>query len=327
MKFSVVVPVYNAEKNIRATIESVRGQSYENWELILVNDGSTDGSGDICNEYAGRDARIKPFHRENVGVSRSRNFGIETATGDYIIFLDSDDLLVPDALEAYDKKLSAHPVDLIISGYTQHFIDKAQLQDIIPQSDWCGSKDRFMQEKFKELFFKWLLHSPWSKVFRRDLLVQHGIRFCEEFSIYEDIEFVLQTINRAQEIAVQAKKVYTYEISSHGSLNTRFHENGFEAVMNCWKTLRVVFGRELPPVEYRLFFFSKIVSYVNQMYALRTMDKQKKRERMIQIYTDSVFCKDCMVFKTKSIRLLVENKLIRMKAWTLLDGLHCVLRK
>ena len=109
MKISVIVPVYNAEKYLEKCIESVLAQTYPNWELILVDDGSKDGSADIVDGYAARDTRIMAIHQENAGPGMARNKGIRVAHGEYIVFLDSDDVIKPD----YFEKLSHETADVV----------------------------------------------------------------------------------------------------------------------------------------------------------------------------------------------------------------------
>lgn len=116
VKFSILVPVYRVEKFIRECIESVLNQTYPRFELILVDDGSPDKSGEICDEYAAKDPRIRVFHKANGGAFQTRCFALEKAEGDYILFLDSDDYLAPKALEVLNANIIAHGADCIIYG-------------------------------------------------------------------------------------------------------------------------------------------------------------------------------------------------------------------
>ena len=116
-KISVVVPIYNVEKYLPECIESVQNQSYMNLEIILVDDGSPDNSGKIADEYAKKDGRIKVIHKKNGGLSDARNAGIEVATGDYIMFLDSDDLLTADACKVLEEKIEKENADYVIGNY------------------------------------------------------------------------------------------------------------------------------------------------------------------------------------------------------------------
>lgn len=117
---SVIIPIYNAEKYLQETIESVLGQTYQNWELILVNDGSTDNSAVICRSWCANDNRIKYIETKNQGACYARNKGIEDSKGEYIFFMDADDLLTPDCLQHLKDQLIIHSVD-IVSGNSQAF--------------------------------------------------------------------------------------------------------------------------------------------------------------------------------------------------------------
>ena len=114
---SIIVPVYNAEKYVRRCVDSILVQDYPNFELILMDDGSTDGSGEICDAYAGRDERVRVIHKENTGVSDTRNQALELAEGEYIQFLDSDDWIVPEATRLLVQAMEKNGCDMVISDF------------------------------------------------------------------------------------------------------------------------------------------------------------------------------------------------------------------
>ena len=117
IKFSILVPVYQVEKYIDECIQSVLAQTYSNWELILVDDGTKDRSGEICDCYAEKDSRIHVYHKENGGLMHTRRYGIARATGDYYIFLDSDDTIKPHALQTIYDTIQKHDTDCVVYGY------------------------------------------------------------------------------------------------------------------------------------------------------------------------------------------------------------------
>lgn len=130
MLISVIIPVYNAENFIRRCVDSVLGQTYSKWELIPVDDGSTDSSLRILKEYEARDSRIKVIHQENAGPGLARNKGIENASGDYVVFIDSDDVITPD----YFEKLSHETADVVFIDVDQvdeefNFLHKEHMSD------------------------------------------------------------------------------------------------------------------------------------------------------------------------------------------------------
>ena len=119
IKFSIIVPVYNVRKYVTECIESILKQSYDNYEVLLINDGSTDGSGDICEKYTVKNKKIKVFHKKNGGLSSARNFGLEKATGDYVVFVDSDDYIAPWSLSEFYKVLKNRDFDVIETRLTE----------------------------------------------------------------------------------------------------------------------------------------------------------------------------------------------------------------
>lgn len=148
---SIITPVYNVEKFLQQTIDSVLIQTYSNWELILVDDGSTDKSSEICQTYLKKDKRITYIHKENGGQASARNLGIKNAKGDYITFLDSDDFYCEDKLEHHLKDMKDHPADFYYGGGFMYFENRTENK--IEQYDW-----RF-GEFSGENFFKILYHS------------------------------------------------------------------------------------------------------------------------------------------------------------------------
>lgn len=110
---SIIVPVYQAELTLSRCIESITGQSYLNWELLLINDGSSDSSGEICNKYSEKDPRIKVYHKINGGVSSARNLGLDKASGEFVTFIDSDDWIEPHTLDLYVRCQQKYDADVV----------------------------------------------------------------------------------------------------------------------------------------------------------------------------------------------------------------------
>ncbi len=172
---SIIIPIYNAEDSLHNCIESILDQTYRQIELILVNDGSTDGSKDICDYYASLDWRLKVIHQQNAGPSSARNRGIESATGDYIQFVDADDYIKPLMTETLVQTMTEN-VQLVICGYQSiHFTG---LQKYIPTITGIYQKNDFMQHI--GLFYKdILLPSPCNKLYSAALINHFQLRFPE----------------------------------------------------------------------------------------------------------------------------------------------------
>lgn len=117
---SVIVPVFNSKNFLAEALDSVLAQTYENLEVVLIDDGSTDGSGEICDRYAAKDKRFRVYHQANQGVSATRNAGLDLATGDFLAFLDSDDAYEPEAIAAMMDAMAREKVDVVMCKYTEH---------------------------------------------------------------------------------------------------------------------------------------------------------------------------------------------------------------
>ena len=214
---SIIVPVYNVEKYIAKCLDSLLMQSYGKFELIIVNDGSTDSSGQICDLYASRDERIKVIHRENAGAGASRNIGMEYATGDYIVFIDSDDYVGPDYLKALYDCISTEKSDFVICGH--HVINSGE--------DTCVMLDdaTYGKERFNRMFTDHALLShftPWGKIFRKSIIDSSSLRFNQNIFCAEDSIFVMSYIRRCNTVSLLSANEYYYVLRG-GSLSKRIH--------------------------------------------------------------------------------------------------------
>ncbi|MGN0231004.1 MAG: glycosyltransferase family 2 protein [Muribaculaceae bacterium] len=196
-KISVIVPVYNAEQWLERCIDSIVAQTYTDWELLLVDDGSADRSGDICDRYAAADPRIRAFHKPNGGVSSARNLGLDNASGEWITFVDADDYIEPRFLESFTGNLDT---DLIIGGAT-----------ILNISNGCKASELAKLpigkvSNIKEFLEKFLNHpllsGPWGKLFRTDIIKNNSIRFNTSLRLGEDQYFIWGFIKQLSEIYV-----------------------------------------------------------------------------------------------------------------------------
>lgn len=169
---SIIVPVYNAEKFLNRCVDSILGQEYRDFELILVDDGSRDMSGSICDAYAKTDERVVVIHKENSGVSDTRNQGIERAKGTYLQFVDSDDWLTPDATKLMVRAAEEHGCDMVISDFYRVVGDMVSRKGDI-ESDCVIDREEFasfMMENPADYYYGVL----WNKLYRRDLVTASG---------------------------------------------------------------------------------------------------------------------------------------------------------
>lgn len=215
---SIIVPVYNAEKTIERCISSVLNQAYEDFELILLDDGSTDNSGQICDTYAGKDARIRVQHKENTGVSDTRNQGIAMAKGEYLQFLDSDDWITPDATGIFMRTVREQDCDMVIADFYRVIGERVSQKGDIDRE---GIIDRtgyaaYMMQKPADFYYGVL----WNKFYKRSIIEKYRIEMDTSISWCEDFLFNMEYVRHIRSAYVVKVPVYYY-VKTRGSLVTQ----------------------------------------------------------------------------------------------------------
>lgn len=234
---SIVVPVYNAERFIGRMIESVEPQLTDEMELILVNDGSTDNSGAICDRYAQKNPRIQVIHKENGGVSTARNAGIDRARGQYISFVDSDDTMDAGSYEKIRQIIQDYQPDMIDFGW-KYISPKGVVsghQHELPKDTLLG--EDFIIEKIMPPMLnlspdKAYFIFPFScnKLFRRSILDEQGIRFEVKYRVWEDRPFVVQYLSYCRSYYSIPDQFYNY-VGTPGSLSVRYDPHFLEIIL------------------------------------------------------------------------------------------------
>ena len=217
MKISVVIPVYNAADYLARSVGSVLMQDFDDFEVILVNDGSTDDSAAVCDDFASNDMRVRVINKENGGVSSARNAGIEAACGEYVMFLDADDAIRDGALEKmYDKGC-----DFVLAGF-EKVVDGVVSESYEPSSARSYSGAEQICRFFDNVLPRkntYILNSACFKLFRRSILVQQNVRFVEGLSFAEDKIFVMTYLKHVDKVRTVSSVVYSYFLRS-GSLSS-----------------------------------------------------------------------------------------------------------
>lgn len=261
---SVIVPVYNVENVLHYCIDSILNQSYTDFELLLIDDGSTDRSGDICEKYAVKDTRIRVVHKENGGVSSARNFGIDNANGEYICFVDSDDYLEPDYLEILLAVKQEYPDSHniwcgfnVVSDY-----EKTVTQINVDSSDDISV---YTINRFMVLYQKWLIQQPWNKLYSTGLIKENNICFQEDLSLGEDILFNLDYLNTANsDIAIVNKPLYNYIRTEKESLDNRFYRNLNEIYNRIFEQLSYYADKwEISKADYQFIINARFYAFEN----------------------------------------------------------------
>lgn len=228
-KYSIIVPVYNAETYLPDAIESVLSQDFNDWELILINDGSIDKSQTICEYYQKQDQRIKLISKNNEGVSVTRNIGLESAKGEFIVFLDADDWLEKVFLKTANQIVNETDVDLLVLNYNEVNGTCEKRGTAISESLCSGvhnnKKDLidFTLELASGDCLDWygLMRPVWAKVFKRRFLVEHNIRFDEKLKYGEDAAFLLKYLTVVEKIAYRNEYVYFYRNNILSAMNNK----------------------------------------------------------------------------------------------------------
>ncbi len=222
---SIIIPIFNVEKYLRKCLDSILKQSYHDFEAILVDDGSTDSSGWICDEYTTKDPRFIVIHKENNGVSSARNTGLEIAKGDWVYFVDSDDELYPNALETL-YQFTNNRIDMVMAGYCVIQQD-GLVQTASPvQINKTITKDDAIRQMYKPEYYNYLGYL-WIKLFRRSLIIKNHLMMNEDIFFNEDRLFSVEYMCKMEQKAVfTTKPVYKYYLrndSAMASLSKSFN--------------------------------------------------------------------------------------------------------
>ncbi len=211
---SIIVPVYNVEDRIGACIESILAQTFRDFELILIDDGSGDHSLDVCREYEKKDPRIRLFTQKNSGVSATRNRGIDCARGTYIQFVDSDDCIAPTMVASLVEAIEASQADMAVCGILKKFPDHEE--SILPLK--AGTfRVRELQKTYPDVFSNYVLHSPVNKLYRREKIHKP---FVLDLSFGEDYTFNLTYLRTADSIVFLQENLYYYIMAPNSLINT-----------------------------------------------------------------------------------------------------------
>ena len=198
-KVSIIVPVYKVEKYLRECLDSILAQTFTDWECLLVDDGSPDKSGEICDEYAQKDIRIRVYHKENGGVSSARNLGLDKATGEWVMFVDADDAIAPNTLDTCVRKCIENKLDLVQFSFTR--IKKFGANNGV-KTEPLNLEDYIMEQKF--------MVCVWGSVMRKSIIDENQIRFDTKLKLAEDQLFMFEYMDCCKILQKIDKELYWY---------------------------------------------------------------------------------------------------------------------
>ena len=216
IKISVIIPVYNAEKFLKTSVDSVLGQNYKNIETILIDDGSTDKGGKICDEYAQRDRRVNVIHKKNSGPAAARNTGIENAKGEFLFFADADDFLEKDALSLLIKNADRDKAEIIIGDFQNIRNGKIEARrdlsfsenKLLKKQDLLNYAGLYLKKPNKYLLFAVV----WGRLFISSLVKENHIFFKEELHTFEDVAFNFDYLKYVKTAFFVKKTLYSHNL-------------------------------------------------------------------------------------------------------------------
>lgn len=346
---SVIVPVYNVEPFIRQCVDSVLAQSLRQIELILVDDGSTDGSGPICDAYAAKDERVRVIHQQNAGVSVARNRGIEAARADWIMMADGDDWLEPDAVKTlYDQALGPDGSDIVVGSYFFNYPDHVENTGQAAPRDWkkeyplsscrrqiiCYVLEEVGLEEVRLMHGN--LSSPWAKIFRKALITDNGLSYVPGMQRAEDQVFNLYAFQMAEKITLLNVPVYHYRFRDSsacrreeaGTLSVRIYEQWYAQV-------RLFFDRFYPTGDAEdvlALYTLRLANRIQSHYTTRCvcgLERYKDAARQFGIHLEQLGIDKIPLFsnpymsKKENIQLLM----LKMRVFPLLTAYRWLKRK
>lgn len=298
---SIIVPVYNVEKYLRQCVKSLQNQTYSNIEVILVNDGSTDLSGSICEEIRKEDSRIRVIHKKNQGLGYARNTGLENAKGDYIAFLDSDDFVEVNMIEIMLKQMQQQQADTCFCSHNIYY-DTGEVKKVLnpfSKEVYCGEVIQ------KELLLGMVGAYPtYPKdilvemsvcfcIFSRSIIEENNIRFCSErVYISEDILFQVKYLGNAKKIATIPDALYYYR-QNIGSLTHRYYPERFQKELSLYKKLDDELSMIFEPRMYQ--------------WNLERLFLSRTRTCIIQ---EICYNKQSFIKKCKNIKDMIKNDIV-----------------
>lgn len=288
---SVVVPVFNVEKYLRKCIDSICSQTYQNLEIILVDDGSTDSSGSLCDTLAKKDSRIKVIHKHNGGLSDARNAGLSIAIGIYICFIDSDDWLEQNILQTAYSRLTQDNTDIAIWSFQKNFVNEIEeIQKNIPVTteDYICSKEKKDYAYLANQSTLDLLGYAWNKLYKKSLIEKNCLFFEKGTSLVEDILFNSKMISKVSSISF-IKDIGTHYIQrNRQTLGTKFYPNHLELKIQACEARKLIlldFGMPLISAEnaLQLNYFNAVKSTCRTICLTTELSTNQKNKLLSEL--------------------------------------------
>ena len=259
-KVSIIVGIYNSSEYLRKGLESIQNQTWTNIEVLMMDDGSTDNSSEICDEYSEKDSRFIAIHKENSGVCDSRNKGLELATGDYVCIMDGDDWLSTDFVEYMLSLVEKTNAKMVLSD--DLFTTRNQIQN---ENDYI--KIWNSSEAIKSIIYPYMMLGPWNKLYSMDIIKENNIRFPEHW-FGETLHFASEVAHYSGKVGVGHRKVYNYRLNNTSSGTTQYDVEGrLLSLDNGEKLLEKSFANEkeiINAIKWRIYvdYFNLVMNII-----------------------------------------------------------------
>ncbi len=304
-KITVIVPVYNVENYLEEAINSVISQTYKNLEILIIDDGSTDNSSQICDKYAKKDIRIKVFHQTNKGLSGARNTGLKNATGKYIMFLDSDDKFEPQACETMYKFIERTKADYAIGNYINIDEDGSKWETPIFKKDTY--KEFTLSIKDYEKSFYIMNSAVWNKIFRKSFLDSLNITFVERLPA-EDAIFTTTCFIKSKKVCYIPEIIYQYRQRYSNSISNSCSKKYFDGINKAYNIIYQNF-KDNNEIGFYRYFYAKSMNYI--LYKFIDSTKLERQERIEILQNMKWFYELSIEIKVptilKSVKYILES--------------------
>ena len=315
---SIIIPIYNAEESIKACLESIFAQDYQRFEVIAIDDGSTDGTPAVLDNCKQADGRVKVIRQMNAGVSAARNRGIDASSGDYVTFVDCDDTLLPNHISNLVNSIS--DVDLAITSYLR--CEDRRMTSVTTHA--VSTSIPLDKTLLTTLFRSGLLSPVWNKLFKKSILDGQSIRFDIRHGLGEDASFVFQyLLHSNKNICISGTASYKYAQSSGGTLSTKFVPNFQACIIEEFENFILLY-RSLPPLNNEISpvlrdYLAALIVSMDNLYIHKAEMSGTDYRRLIKA------CKTEIEKWVKCYRKEIGfDAIIIWRAWCVTHGLHYV---
>lgn len=305
---SIIVPIYNRENNIKRCIESILEQDYKNIEVILVNDGSTDSTLDICNSYKELDKRVVVVDKKNGGVSSARNDGIKKSSGEFIQFVDSDDYIDKNMCSTLIRKIKEDDADVVICGYKK--INKNNEEIIQCKSKISKNGIYGLRDEFSILYEKFLINPPWNKLYKKNAITNY---FETDISLGEDLIFNISNISNIKKISIINNALYNYVQDTANSLTSinSNHDRIYIAIKIYREINKILDIHGIEP-EYRKAVNNILIKDTIDYFQALVLNKNIRYNEKLNKINSCVNLDYVQMASKKAERLTLQNKIINI---------------